>query len=67
LKYPTNEWKEQHMKKIGPNLPNNLDGKKLATHKVDNRAPETKPKKSGQGGVGSGSGIGGSGWLGKGK
>jgi hypothetical protein len=54
------------MKKIGPNLSANLKGKPLAKHTKDYRAPETKPKKSGTGGVGSGSGVAG-GWLGKGK
>lgn len=51
-------------KRIGPSLSSGV-GKKLATHKVDYRAPETKPKKSGTGGVGSGSGVAGSGWRGR--
>jgi hypothetical protein len=54
------------MKRVGPTSSMSFKGKKLARHTKDNRSPATKPKKSGTGGVGSGSGVAG-GWLGKGK
>lgn len=54
-------------KKYGPTLGHeNLKGAPVpGGNTQDRRAPETKPRKSGKGGVGSGSGVMGPGTLGR--
>ena len=57
------------MKKKAWNAMENVKGKKVPVAKLgrttDHRPPETKPRRSGKGGVGSGSGIPGPGALGR--
>ena len=52
------------MKKPAKTSMDNLKGKKIPSKATkDQRPPESKPRKSGKGGVGSGSGIPGPGTL----